>query len=89
MEQSCAEREMRDTSYSGSLTDIIKEIVSYQEIHGAEKDHHFFEVELRRVTRLKNDLLMNEQSDSFLSCPSGSGSVSSLPLRLAQKFSHF
>lgn len=53
---------LRDTGYEGSLADIIKEIVSYQEIPGADKGHRFFEVELRRVTLLKNDLLMNEQS---------------------------
>lgn len=59
---------IRDTNYAGGLIDIIREIVSFKEIPGAEKDHRFFEVELHRVTRLKNDLLMNEQAiRSYLS----------------------
>lgn len=59
---------MRDTNYAGGLIDIIREIVSYKEIPGAERDHRFFEVELHRVTRLKNDLLMNEEAiRSYLS----------------------
>ncbi len=59
---------MRDTNYAGGLIDIIREIVSYKEISGAEKEYRFFEVELHRVTRLKNDLLMNEQAiRSYLS----------------------
>lgn len=59
---------MRDANYAGGLIDIIREIVSYKEIPGAEKEYRFFEVELHRVTRLKNDLLMNEQAiRSYLS----------------------
>lgn len=59
---------MRDVSYSGSLIDIIREVVSYKESPAMDKAERFFEVELKKVQRLKNDLLMNEQAiRSFLS----------------------
>jgi len=56
---------MRDVSYSGSLVDIIREIVSYKELPATDKAERFFEVELKKVQRLKNDLLMNEQAIRF------------------------
>ena len=59
---------IRDLSYSGSLIDIIREVVTHQEISATNKAERFFEVEMRKVSRLKNDLLMNEQSiRSYLS----------------------
>lgn len=59
---------MRDVSYSGSLVDIIREVVSYKELPATDKAERFFEVELKKVQRLKNDLLMNEQAiRSYLS----------------------
>ena len=53
---------IRDHSYSGSLIDIIREVVTYRHIPSAEKSECFFEVELRKVQRLKSDLLMNEKA---------------------------
>ena len=59
---------MRDVSYSGSLVDIIREVVAYKELPATDKAERFFEVELKKVQRLKNDLLMNEQAiRSYLS----------------------
>jgi hypothetical protein len=59
---------IRSVSYSGSLIDIIREVVSYKEFPATDKAERFFEVELRKVQRLKNDLLMNEQAiRSYLS----------------------
>jgi len=59
---------MRDLNYSGSLSDIIREVVTYTEKPATDKAERFFEVELRKVGRLKNDLLMNEQAiRSYLS----------------------
>jgi molecular chaperone HtpG len=59
---------MRDVSYSGRLIDIIREVVSYKELPATDKEERFFEVELKKVQRLKNDLLMNEQAiRSYLS----------------------
>lgn len=52
---------MRDLNYVGSLIDIIREVVTYTEKPATDKAERFFEVELRKVGRLKNDLLMNEQ----------------------------
>lgn len=52
---------VRDLNYSGSLTDLIREVVSYKETPASDKKQRYFEVELRKVGRLKNDLLMNEQ----------------------------
>lgn len=52
---------IRDLNYSGSLTDLIREVVRYTETPSADKAERYFEVELRKVGRLKNDLLMNEQ----------------------------
>lgn len=59
---------IRDLNYAGSLVDIIREIVTYTEKPATDKAERFFEVELRKVGRLKNDLLMNEQAiRSYLS----------------------
>lgn len=59
---------MRDLNYVGSLIDIIREVVTYTEKPATDKAERFFEVELRKVGRLKNDLLMNEQAiRSYLS----------------------
>lgn len=53
---------IKDPSFSGDLIDIIHEVVTYKEIPAIDKTEQFFEVELRKVQRLKNDLLMNEQA---------------------------
>ncbi len=59
---------MRDASYSGSLIDIIREVVSYKELPATDKAERFFEVELKKIQRLKNDLIMNERAiRSYLS----------------------
>lgn len=61
-------QKIRDVSYSGSLVNIIREVVSYKELPATDKAERFFEVELKKVQRLKNDLLMNEQAiRSYLS----------------------
>ena len=52
---------MKDAAYAGSLIDIIREVVTYKETVANDKSERFFEVELRKVQRLRNDLLMNER----------------------------
>ncbi len=52
---------VRDIGYAGSLTNIIAEVVTYTETLATEKEERFFEVEMRKVGRLRNDLLMNEE----------------------------
>lgn len=59
---------LKESSYSGNLIDIIRDVVTYKEIPFTDESDQFFEVELRKVQRLKNDLLMNEQAiRSYLS----------------------
>lgn len=59
---------MRDADYAGSLTDIISAVVNYTDTPAIDEAERFFEVEMRKVTRLKNDLLLNEQAiRSYLS----------------------
>jgi hypothetical protein len=52
---------LRDASFSGSLTDLIREVAVVDELPGAEYPAHFFEVELRKVLRVRNDVLLNEE----------------------------
>ena len=59
---------IRSLNYDGNLIDIIREVVTYTEQPAADPNERFFEVEMRKVGRLRNDLLMNEQSiRSYLS----------------------
>ena len=51
---------IRDLKYSGNLADLIREVVSYTETPSSNKAERYFEVELRKIGRLRNDLLMNE-----------------------------
>jgi len=53
---------LRDTSFKGSLTDLIREVAQVSELPGAEYPAHFFEVELRKLLRVKNDMLLNEEA---------------------------
>lgn len=52
---------IRDSGYQGDLSDIITEVVTYSETPANDKAESFFEVEMRKVGRLRNDLLLNEQ----------------------------
>lgn len=51
---------IRNPDFKGSLVDIIKEITNINIIQADNALPHFFEVELVKVGRLKNDLLLNE-----------------------------
>lgn len=53
---------MQDTNYSRDLTGLVKDIVTETRLSGAEYPSRFFEVELRKVTRAKNDILLNEDA---------------------------
>jgi molecular chaperone HtpG len=53
---------LRDASFSGSLTDLIREVAIVDEFPGAEFPAHFFEVELRKILRVRNDVLLNEEA---------------------------
>lgn len=51
---------LRDANFKGTLSELVKEVASVSTLSGAEYPPRFFEVELRKVIRIKNDLLMNE-----------------------------
>lgn len=51
---------MRDQNFSGGLAEIIKAAVSISTTSADGFPTRFFEVELRKVSRLRNDLLLNE-----------------------------
>ena len=59
---------LRNADYDGSLSDLIKEVATVGDIPGAEYPPHFFEVEMRKLLRVKNDVLLNEEAvRSYLS----------------------
>jgi len=51
---------LRDDSFKGDLKDVVKEVTQVQKIKNEVYPDHFFEVELRKISRLKNDILLNE-----------------------------
>ena len=59
---------LRSAEYEGSLGDVIKEVATVRDLPGAEYPPHFFEVEMRKLLRVKNDVLLNEEAvRSYLS----------------------
>lgn len=51
---------LREASFAGTLGDLIREVAVVTEVQAAEYPHHFFEVELRKILRVRNDVLLNE-----------------------------
>lgn len=52
---------LRDPKYGGSLADLVRDVVTVTAFPDATGyPDRFFEVEMRKVMRIKNDLLMNE-----------------------------
>lgn len=51
----------RDQSYNESLGGLVRDIVSTREFDDESYPGRFFEVELQKVARLKNDVLLNEE----------------------------
>lgn len=59
---------LRDHTYKGDLHGIMADIIEFDNTSSEGYPDHFFEVELRGVNRIKNDLLLNEASvDAYLS----------------------
>lgn len=50
---------LRSADFSGDLSDVVAQSVQVRRIDGKRWPEHFFEVELRSVTRLRNDSLLN------------------------------
>jgi molecular chaperone HtpG len=53
---------MRDPAYAGGLVDLVKDIVTETKLPTAGFPDRFFEVELRKVVRARNDILLNEDA---------------------------
>ena len=53
---------LRSAAYEGSLGDVIKEVATVTDLPGVEYPPHFFEVEMRKLLRVKNDVLLNEEA---------------------------
>ena len=53
---------LRDSNFDGRLPDIIREIATISELPSKDWPERFFEVELQRVVRLRNDALLNEEA---------------------------
>lgn len=53
---------LRDASFDGSLSDLVREVAIVTELPAAEYPSHFFEVELSKVLRVRNDILLNEEA---------------------------
>ncbi len=51
---------LRDADYRGNLSDLVKEVATVANIPAGDFPARFFEVEMRKVVRIRNDLLMNE-----------------------------
>lgn len=52
---------LRDPKFDGSLADLVKEVATVATAQDSTSyPDRFFEVEMRKVVRIKNDLLMNE-----------------------------
>lgn len=53
---------LRDPKYTSDLATLIQEIVTVTKFPAAGFPERFFEVEMRKVSRLKNDILLNEEA---------------------------
>lgn len=49
-----------DTSYSGSLNDVVADVVTVRDGAEEPEEFHYFEVHLEKVVRLRSDELLNE-----------------------------
>lgn len=60
---------LRDLAFQGSLTDLIREVATTTTVpDSAPYPDHFFEVEMVKVLRIRNDILLNEDEiRSYLS----------------------
>lgn len=53
---------LRDPKFEGSLADLVKEVATVATVQDSTGyPDRFFEVEMRKAVRIKNDLLMNEE----------------------------
>jgi len=53
---------LRDANYSGDLANLIRSAVDVRKGQSGDYPKRFFEVELRKVSRLRGDLLLNDDA---------------------------
>jgi molecular chaperone HtpG len=53
---------LNDSNFVGDLNDVMYEIIEFAAVDDPRGRLHFFEVELRQVTRVANDALLNERA---------------------------
>jgi molecular chaperone HtpG len=53
---------LRDSGFAGGLVDVVKAVAKTNMRPGGDYPPHFFQVELRKVARVKNDILLNEEA---------------------------
>lgn len=59
---------LQDHSYHGSVCEIIQEVATLKKLPGDNWPEHFYEVEMVKPVRIKNDLLLNSEAiSSYLS----------------------
>lgn len=51
---------LRDDSFKGDLKDVVNDVTRFKKFNLENYPVHFFEVELKKLSRLKNDILLNE-----------------------------
>ncbi len=51
---------MRDQDFEGGLAEIVQAATSFNLLPGDEYPNRFFEVEMRKISRVRNDILLNE-----------------------------
>lgn len=52
---------LRDSTFKGDLREVVRQVVGIEEVDGAGYPEHFFEVELHKVVRIRNDILLNPE----------------------------
>lgn len=57
-------RLLSDHTYQGSLHDLVQEVATVKEVNAADWPEHFYEVELVKPIRIKNDILLNRDAIS-------------------------
>jgi molecular chaperone HtpG len=50
-----------DSKYEGDLQQVVNDVVTYNEVDAKGHPSHFFEVELEKVLRIRNDILLNPE----------------------------
>ena len=51
---------MRDQDFNGGLAEIVQAATTFNFLPGDEYPKRFFEVEMRKISRVRNDVLLNE-----------------------------